>query len=186
MRSTPALRAALAVLVLAGLTAACDKPAKRPDANLAKPLTVPGAAAPATGAGGVMVDPQSAGLPARPEFPGFYLDRINTAKDPLNSPAVVSGAAPIEMTGFGFDVVAKAPAKGVDLVIDGKPYGAVYGTPRPDVAADKKVPALAATGYHMTLPGGTLAKGPHKVVVRVLTADGSAYYQSPVISFTVD
>ena len=186
MRPTSALRAGLAGLILAGLAAACDKPAHRPDPNLGKPLTVPGAPAAVAAAGGVMVAPQSVGLPPRPEFPAFYLDRINSAKDPLNFPALVSGGAPIEMTGFGFDVVAKAPAKGIDLVIDGKPYGAVYGAPRPDVAADKKIPALAATGYHMTLPGGTLTKGPHQVVVRVLTADGSAYYQSPVISFTVE
>ena len=178
MRPTSAISAALAV--------GCDKPAHRDDANLAKPLTVPGAQAPAAAsAPGDMVAPLSAGLPVRREFPGFYLDRINAAKDPLNYPATVSGDAPIEMTGFGFDVVASAPAKGIDLVIDGKPYGAVYGSPRPDVANAKKVPALAPSGYHMTLPPGTLAKGPHKVVVRVLTADGSAYYQSPVIGFTV-
>lgn len=175
--------AALALLVL---LAACDKAKHRPVVDTSKPLTVTGAPATApVAAAAVGLAPISGGLPLRPQFPAFYLDRINTAKDPLNYPATIGRDAAIEMTGFGYDVVAKAPAKGIDLDIDGKLYGAVYGDPRPDVAASKNIPALTATGYHMTLPAGVLAAGPHKVTVRVVSADGAGFYQSPTISFTV-
>ena len=101
-------------------------------------------------------------------------------------PEVTPGYAPIVLSGFGFDPVAKAPAKGVDVVIDGKAYAATYGGAREDVANYFKTPGLAATGYALTLPAGFLVNGPHKVVVRVIAADGQGYFESPAIPFTVD
>jgi hypothetical protein len=170
--------AALAALALA----ACDNPKPRqvpPDPMALAPPPLAPAAAPTDG--------MSAGLARRPEFPGFYLDRIGSAPDPVNKqPAVTSGAQPMVLDGFGFDPVAKVPAKGVDVVIDGKAYGTAYGQSRPDVASFHRVPALAPTGYAMTLPAGTLAKGPHTALVRVIAADGKGYFESPVINFTVN
>ena len=129
----------------------------------------------------------SAGLAKRPEFPGFYLDRIGAAPDPVNrQPAATPGDVAIVLSGFGFDAVAKVPAKGVDLVIDGKAYGAAYGGSRPDVASYFKTPPLALTGYTVTLPAGTLPKGPHALVVRVIAADGKGYFESPPVPFTVN
>ena len=89
------------------------------------------------------------------------------------------------LDGFGFDPVAKAPAKGVDVVIDGKAYGAAYGGSRPDVASYFKAPGLTATGFTATLPAGSLAMGPHTAVVRVVAADGKGYFEGPTIAFTV-
>jgi hypothetical protein len=88
-------------------------------------------------------------------------------------------------TGFGFDPTAKAAARGVDVVVDGKTYGALYGHTRADVAVYFKIPGLTAVGYSLTLPPLTLAKGEHSVVVRVIAADGKGYFESPNFAFTV-
>jgi len=175
--------AALAVLFLAanGL-AACDNPKPRqvPPDPMAKALPPPQAIAPPK-------DGTTDGLARRTERAVFYLDRVGDALDPLNKqPAGTPGDAPILLGGFGFDPVAKAPAKGVDVVIDGKAYAATYGLAREDVANYFKSPGLAATGYTVTLPAGFLINGPHKIVVRVIAADGKGYFESPAIPFTVD
>ncbi len=101
-------------------------------------------------------------------------------------PAATPADAPITLNGFGFDPVAKVPAKGVDLVIDGKAYAATYGGSRPDVARYFKAPGLVLTGYTMTLPAGALAKGPHAVIVRVIAADGAGYFESAPAPFTAN
>lgn len=169
---------AVAVLALAG----CDKP--RPRTPPADPMALPAeAAAPTVAPAG---EGLSGGLPKRPEFPGFYLDRVGDAPDPLNrQPAVTPVGQPIALDGFGFDPVAKVPARGVDVVVDGKAYGTTYGSPREDVATYTKVPGLVPVGYKTVLPAGTLAAGPHSVVVRVIAADGKAYFESPVVQFEV-
>jgi len=173
----------LAALAFAALAlTACDNPKPRqvpPDPMALAPPPEAPAGAPASG--------MSAGLAKRAEFPGFYLDRVGQAPDPLNQqPAVTSGAAPMVLSGFGFDPVAKLPAKGVDVAIDGNAYGADYGRPREDVANFNKVPALTPTGFTLTLPAGTLAKGPHIAMVRVVAADGKGYFESPAIPFQVN
>ena len=173
---------AVAVLATLALTA-CDnpKPRQAPPDPMAKALPPPAQAiAPPK-------DGTTDGLAKRTEVAAFYLDRVGEALDPLNKqPAGTPGDAPIQLSGFGFDPVAKAPAKGVDVVIDGKAYAATYGAAREDVANYFKSPGLAATGYAVTLPAGFLVNGPHKIAVRVIAADGKGYFESPPIPFTVD
>jgi hypothetical protein len=175
------LRAA-AVLALLALTA-CDNPKPRqvPPDPMARALPPP------AGPIGPPKDGATPGLAKRTEVAAFYLDRVGEALDPLNKqPAGTPGDAPIQLSGFGFDPVAKAPAKGVDVVIDGKAYAATYGGARDDVANYFKTPGLSATGYTVTLPAGFMVNGPHKVAVRVIAADGKGYFESPAIPFTVD
>jgi hypothetical protein len=128
----------------------------------------------------------SAGLAKRPQTAGFFLDHIGQATDPFSKrPAVTAGAQPVLLDGFGFDPQSKAPAKGVDVVIDGVAYGTKYGIARPDVAAYFKVPALSAVGFRTTLPAGTLKPGAHTAVIRVVAADGAGFYDSPAVAFEV-
>ncbi|THD74523.1 MAG: hypothetical protein E7812_19640 [Phenylobacterium sp.] len=186
MKQIAIVASAVGLLALA----ACDQPKDREAQVQPTPAagaTPAAAAAPAqAGSASVPATPVlSQGLILRPEFPGFYLDHIGTILDPLKKPGAVSGAAPIEMSGFGFDGPAKVPAKGVDLDIDGRLYGTTYGQARPDVATAKQNSSLSATGYKTTLAPGTLAPGAHTVVVRVVSADGKSYFQSPTIKFTV-
>jgi hypothetical protein len=96
---------------------------------------------------------------------------------------VPAGSA-LTMDGFGFDVVAKKPAKGVDLDVDGRLFGTTYGSPRADVATAQKVPDLVKVGYRGVIPGAILTPGEHQVSVRVVSADGTGFYASPVIKFT--
>ena len=163
------------------LLTACDNPKPRvvpPDPMAATP-TQEEATPPPT-------DGLSAGLTKRAEMAGFTLDRIGAAPDPLNRrPALTPAGAPVVLDGFGFDPVAQAPGKGVDVVVDGRAYGAAYGRVRPDVATYFKNPALAAVGFATQLPAGALSKGPHEVVVRVVAADGKSYFESPMIPFEV-
>ena len=181
--TVPMSRSAIAFAALAVLgLGACDKPKPRhlpPDPMEAAPppvakvleLTLPSL---------------SAGLPKRPELAGFSLDSIGTAPDPLNKqPAVISAAEPVLLQGFGFDPVARLPAKGVDVVIDGKAYGTAYGAPRADVATYFKNPGLTAVGFKTTLPAGLIAVGAHQAVVRVIAAGGKTYFDGPPIAFTV-
>ena len=173
--------AAASLTLLALLLAGCDQGKTRnlPPDPFATPPPPMGPVAPPT-------EGLSAGLAKRAEPPGVFLDHIGTAVDPANRPpAVTAAGAPMVLDGFGFDPVAKLPAKGVDVVIDGKAYGTAYGHPRPDVAVYFKTPALAATGFRTTLPAGAVAAGAHTVLVRVVAADGKGYFESQPVAFTV-
>lgn len=129
----------------------------------------------------------SEGLDKRPEAAGFFLDHAGAAFDPYNKPpAVTPRDRPVVFDGFGFDSVAKIPARGVDVAVDGKAYGTAYGAVRQDVATYFSQPGLANVGFRVVLPTGTLSVGPHKVAVRVIAADGKGYYESPPIAFTVN
>jgi hypothetical protein len=165
-----------AVLALASL-AACDNPKPRPVDPPDPAANVP-AAAPAPTAAGA-----SAGLPGRPEMAGFYLDAINEAQDPVNRPATISVAGPVTFSGFGFDPVAKQPGAAVDLMVDGVAYSTTYGHARTDVASYFKAPALVNTGFTVTLPAGAVRPGRHQAIVRVVSADKTAYFDSVVIGF---
>jgi hypothetical protein len=170
--------AALAALVLA----ACDNP--KPRHIPADPMAAP---PPPAAAVPPPKDGMSAGLPKLPRLAGFTPDRIGAAQDPLNrQPAVTPAAEPILIAGFAFDPAAKLPGKGVDVVIDGKAYGTGYGVSRQDVSAYFKTPALEHSGFTVTLPAATLAKGPHALVLRVIAADGKGYFESPQIAFAAN
>ena len=168
-----------AVLALAAL-AACDNAKPRPvdPPDPAATALVPAATPAPTAAAGA-----SAGLAKRPEMAGFYLDAINEAQDPVNRPATISAAGPVTFSGFGFDPVAKAPGAAVDVVVDGVAYSTAYGHARTDVASYFKAPALVNTGYTVTLPAGAVRPGRRQVIVRVVSADKTGYFDSVVIGF---
>jgi hypothetical protein len=178
-----------AALVLAGLClvglSACEqgKPRHPPPDPMA--IAPPAEVQAGPGAGGAP-DALSTGLAKRGGTAGIFLDHAGQAVDPRSrQPATTSGDQPMAFDGFGFDAAAKTPGKGVDLVVDGKAYGTVYGAPRPDVAQFFKAPGLVNVGFKAVLPAGSLAAGPHTVVVRVVAADGGGYFDSPAIPFTV-
>lgn len=170
------LTAAVCLLALA----ACEK---------GKPRNVPVdpmAVAPPAAVVAAPTQGMSAGLPKLPGLAGVSLDRIGAAPDPLNrKPAVTPGGQATEFAGFAFDPVAKAPGRGVDVVVDGKAYGSAYGAARPDVASYFKQPGLSAVGFAFALPPGVLAPGDHMVLLRVVAADGKGFYESSNYPFTV-
>lgn len=161
-----------AALLLA--TAACDKAKPRPAAG---PAPAASAEAP------TLAPPASVGLARRPEMAVFSLDMINQAPDPLNNPAKIKSGVPTTFSGFGFDPVARTAGKAIDIVVDGVPYGTTYGSERQDVAGYYKTEAVRPSGFRVTLPAGTVSRGQHEVVVRVVAADGKSYFDSAVLSF---
>jgi hypothetical protein len=171
------LAAPLLVFGVAFSLAACDQPKPRPAEPQAEAPVATPAPAPAAPAGA------SVGLAKRAEMAGFSLDTINDAKDPVNTPATVSAAGPVSVSGFGFDPVAKAPGAAVDLVIDGVAYPTSYGHQRSDVATYFKTPALESSGFTVTLPAGAIKAGPHQAIVRVVSADKAGYFDSVTIGF---
>lgn len=119
--------------------------------------------------------------------PVCFLDQIGDVLNPaINQPAHVSVAKDLAFGGWAVDDAAKRVAGGVDVVIDGTPMSAEYGSPRKDVATALKKPEYAAAGFVLALPSGQLAKGQHTVVLRVISNDKKTYYQSPGVVFIVD
>lgn len=162
--------AASVLLVLA----ACDEPKPR----AAPPPGGPPAMQPKPPPPGA-----STGLTRRPEPAGVAVDFLNEAQAPAATPATIA-AGPVELAGFAYDPVSKTPGKAVDVVIDGAPHVAVYGSPRPDVARMLDAPALNAIGFVLKLPAGVVGPGDHVLTVRVIAADGSGYTESAPIAFT--
>ena len=170
------------VVAAALALSACDeaKPRETPPDPFAGPLSPPKPQAAAPGKA------QSEGLPRRPEPANFTFDHIGQAFDPLNhQPARTAKGRATAFDGFAFDPVRKIPARAVDVVVDGKAYGATYGKARPDVAAYFKAPVLTDVGFTVTLPAGSLAVGAHTAAIRVVASDGAAYFQGLAIAFAV-
>jgi hypothetical protein len=168
--------AALVALTLAGCEKA--KPRHLPFDPMATPPPQPSASAPTEGL--------AAGLPKAAAFAEFAIDRVGAAPDPRNrQPAITPAGQPVFIKGFAFDPTAKAPGRGVDLVVDTKVYPAAYGSARRDVARFFKAPGLLAVGFETTLPATALAVGPHQVTVRVIAVDGASYFEGRKISFQV-
>ena len=184
MRNPTALLISSAMLVLHG----CDRPAGAPPPAEQQPgpaVASEPASAPAAGAGAGTALSQN--LRPRPGYTNHYVDMIGPVFDPLKKqPVRVPGTGPIKVSGFAVDAPAKAPAGGVDIVIDGVPYRATYGSPRPDVAASFKRPAMGAAGYEYTIPAGALKPGPHQLQVRIIAADVKTYYTGDTVPFTVE
>jgi hypothetical protein len=166
----------IAALVLGGLAlCACEqgKPRRLPPDPMAAPDT---AEAPAA--------VRSAGLQQGPQPAAFSLDRLGATVSPLAKPLVTAPAnQPLAFEGFAYDAAAGQPARGVDLVVDGQAHGTVYGAARPDVARHFKSPAMLDVGFKAVMPAGSLAAGAHSVVIRVVSADGKAYADSPAVAF---
>jgi hypothetical protein len=174
-------RRILTAVLLCGLAlGACEK---------GKPRNVPVDPMAVTPPAAVVAAPSegmSAGLAKLPVLAGASLDRIGAAPDPLNKrPAVTPAGQATAFDGFAFDPVAKAPARGVDVVVDGKVHGSAYGGTRLDVASYFKQPGLSAVGFTFALPAGALTPGDHMVLLRVVAADGKGFYESPNYPFTV-
>jgi hypothetical protein len=76
----------------------------------------------------------------------------------------------IETVGGGA-VAGERTRWGVDGVVDGVPYPAEYGRPRPDVATTFGVPSYANSGYVLELLGQRFVPRAHTLFIRVLTHD---------------
>jgi hypothetical protein len=118
--------------------------------------------------------------------PTYYLDTIGTTSNPTSQKSFpVAGDSSVLIRGWAVDGSTKTLAGGIDVVIDGNPYAASYGTVRPDVSDHFKLPQYEKSGFELTLSPGQLTKGEHSVSIRVISSDKKSYYQGEVVKFVV-
>jgi hypothetical protein len=126
-------------------------------------------------------------LTRNPAATSAVIDNIGPVSNPAaQKSVVVSGAVTFGITGWAIDEPNKAPAGGVDAVIDQAPYRAHYGSPRPDVATHFSNPVYGSSGYELMVAPGQLSPGPHSVSIRIISNDRKSYYQGPVVQFSVN
>jgi hypothetical protein len=167
----------LAIILAFSLWQLSCKPYERPRENAGGAAAAPAALSP-TGSSG--------SLKAKSGTPLYNPERIGDVIDPVSKqPVSVATNGVFTIAGWAADGDAKKPASGVDVVIDGVPMQAEYGSSRADVATHFGVPAYGQTGFQFSLPASMLPKGTHSVTVRVIANDGSGYYQGVPIAVVV-
>ncbi len=128
----------------------------------------------------------SPNLTRNPTAPMYHLDKIGTANDPVGQKSSqISGDASILIMGWAADGPKKTVAGGVDVVLDGTPFIAKYGTGRNDVADAFKRPEYLKSGFELLLSPGQLTKGEHSLSIRVISSDQKSYWQGEVVKFVV-
>ena len=126
----------------------------------------------------LQVDGLSVNLKRYEGSPLYNLESVGSVVNPLTKRVVeVSSAGNWAVAGWAVDQANKAPAAGVDVVIDGRAYRAQYGEDRLDVANHFNVPAYQKSGFKFTVPAGAIGKGRHELRVRVILSDRNAYQE---------
>ena len=90
----------------------------------------------------------------------YSLEYLGSIESPLvKQPVQVLGDSPIVSSGWAIDGQNKKAAGGVDVAIDGYPYGAAYGNSRGDVAEHFKSPDCENSGFKLSIPVADIGKG---------------------------
>jgi hypothetical protein len=145
------------------------EPAPAPAA--APPAATPPASAPAPAAASPAPKPAApAGTPSSvPESSSKrIIGFLDFAGDATGSEAIAPGGT-LRVQGWAVDTGEGAPARGVTILIDGKPAGmATLGDARSDVANGYHITSYTPCGWHFLMPTSSLSAGDHTV-----TATGS-------------
>jgi hypothetical protein len=81
--------------------------------------------------------------------------------------------------GWASNIDGKQLARSICLFVDEKLFAqatSMYGMPRPDVAAASNTPALALSGFKITIPANSLPTGSHHISVEIISQDGSSAF----------
>ena len=107
------------------------------------------------------------------------VDQIGESRSPWTATgALIRRALESKVSGWAVDGPRRAPAAGVDVVIDRTVFPTTYGTHRNDVAQYFKRPNYRDTGFTAIIPANTLARGEHWLSIRVVTSDSRCYFES--------
>ena len=110
------------------------------------------------------------------------VDQIGLSRAPFGAtPASIRSAEDSKVSGWAVDAPSRAPASGVDVVVDRMVFPTIYGAHRNDVAQYFGRPNYRDTGFNATIPANALSRGEHWLNLRVVTADGRCYFQSPAV-----
>jgi hypothetical protein len=99
----------------------------------------------------------------------------------------IEPGTPLLVKGWAVDDRARAPGKGVRVVLDGGfSVMADYGMPRADVAETLQNSNLVDSGFEARVPTKGLAAGQHELTFEIIDAAGKGVYRVPQrIQFTV-
>jgi hypothetical protein len=124
-----------------------------------------------------------AALPVAPGAPLYSLDIVDT--EPGKTTVVVSQAKPIvnvtpdqsiALGGWAVDGAVMKPDSAMYLEVDGRTIIPVaYGLSRPDVGTHFANDALAASGFHVTIPPDRFGPGVHRIDLIMIDSAGTAY-----------
>jgi hypothetical protein len=97
---------------------------------------------------------------------------------------VVPASSSVKISGWALDHLHRSPATGVDVALDRSLIPATYGLVRPDVAAYFQRRGYEESGFIAVVPASSLPAGEHWLGLRVVSFDGSCYYQASSIRVT--
>jgi phosphoglycerol transferase len=113
------------------------------------------------------------------------VDQIGESRPPFGTgPARIRRSQDSKVSGWAVDGPRRAPAAAVDVVIDRIAFPTTYGIHRNDVAEYFKRPNYRDTGFAAVIPANAIPRGEHWLSIRVVTADGGCYYESPGVRVT--
>lgn len=115
-----------------------------------------------------------------PAFGG--VDGINGVTSPKPGSVIQIGGEKIEIAGNYVDAVKGEAAAGVVVMIDNKPFVAIYGGERPDIAKAHNNPKYLKSQFYAEVPISAVGKGIHDLKIRVIANDKSGYYESGLIA----
>jgi hypothetical protein len=111
--------------------------------------------------------------------PHFYIDQLGTASGPTTDKEIpVPSTGPLLAAGWAVDANSGL-VSGVEIAIDQKPFPALYGVDRPDVAAGLKNPLYNKSGFLLNLPASQFSNGVHTITVRIIDKDRRGYFETP-------
>ncbi len=105
----------------------------------------------------------------------------NTAiVQPHQEPIAILGDTTVRVRGWAVDEMARRPAGGVLVVLDGaQRIRAEYGGNRADVAKALGNANYGASGFSATIDRARLTPGRHSLAIAIITNDGTQVYQAP-------
>ena len=115
-----------------------------------------------------------------PAFGG--VDGINDVVSPKVGSTITIKSEKITIAGNFVDAVKGEAAAGVVAIIGGKPYLAIYGGERPDIAKALNNPKYLKSQFYVEIPTSTVGTGFHDLKIRVIAADKSGYYESNMLA----
>jgi hypothetical protein len=124
-------------------------------------------------------------LPPCAGAPLITIDQIGTSRAPFGvDGVVVPASSSVKISGWALDHLHRSPATGVDVALDRSLIPATYGLVRPDVAAYFQRRGYEESGFIAVVPASSLPAGEHWLGLRVVSFDGSCYYQASSIRVT--
>lgn len=170
MKLAPNFFACFLTLMLA---TGCSDPQQ---SNIATP--VESTAAPAT-----PIQNELENITVKLDSPAFgSVDGINDDISPKAGSIVTIKGDKITIAGNYVDAVKGEAAAGVVAIIAGKPYVAIYGGERPDIAKALNNPKYLKSQFYVEVPITKVGAGLHDLKMRVISADKSGYYESDLIA----